>query len=53
MFANDTGGFVTHPNKKIINKHANKDLNSILKWLGINKLSLNYAKTKYVLFETT
>ena len=52
MFADDTSIFVTHPNIKIIYEHANEDLNSIYKWLRTNKLSLNYAKTKYVLFIT-
>ena len=50
MFADDTSVFVTHPNIKIIYKYANEDLNSIYEWLCTNKLSLNYAKTKYVLF---
>ena len=52
MFADDTSVFVTHSNIKIICKHANNDLNNICKWLRTNKLSLNYAKTKYVLFQT-
>ena len=58
MFADDTSIFVflySHLNIKIIifiYIHANEDLNSIYKWLCTNKLSLNYAKTKFMLFQT-
>ena len=52
MFAGDTSVFVTHPNIKIIYKHANEDLTSIYKWLHMNKLSLNYAQTKYLFIQT-
>ena len=52
MFADNTSVFVTHPDIKIIYKHANEDLNSNHKLLCTNKLSLNYAKTKYVLLQT-
>ena len=48
MFADDTSVFVTHPKIKIFFKHAN----GIYKWLCKNKLSLNYAKPKYMLFQT-
>ena len=50
--ADNTSVFEIHPNIKIIYKHANEDLNSIYKWLCTNKLSLNYAKIKYKLFQT-
>ena len=33
-------------------QRANEDLNSIYNWLGANKLSINFTKTKYVLFQT-
>ena len=53
MFADDASVFVTHPNINIIHKHANEDLiKSTYKWLCTNKLFLNYAKTKYILFQT-
>ena len=51
-FVDNTSVVVTHPNIKIVYKHANEDLKSIYKWPCLNKLSLNYAKTKYVLFQT-
>ena len=50
MFADDTSVFITNPNIKIIYKQVNDGLNIIYTWLCTNKLSLNYAQTKYVLF---
>ena len=54
IFADFTSVFVTHPNIKIIYKLVNEDLIAafISGCIQTNKLSLNYAKTKYVLFQT-
>ena len=52
MFADDTRVFIPHSNLNIIYQRANDDLNNIYNWLGANKLSLNFIKTKHVLFRT-
>ena len=52
MFADDTSVFIPHSNLNIMYQRANDDLNNIYNWLGANKLSLNFIKTKHVLFKT-
>ena len=52
MFADDTSVFISNSNLTTMYQRANEDLNSIYNWLGANKLSINFTKTKYVLFRT-
>ena len=52
MFADDTSVFIPHSNLDIMYQRANDDLNNIYNWLDANKLSLNFIKTKHVLFRT-
>ena len=52
IFADDTSVFISNSNLTTMYQRANEDLNSIYNWLGANKLSINFTKTKYVLFRT-
>ena len=52
MFADDTSVFISNSNITTMYQRANEDLNSIYNWLGASKLSINFTKTKYVLFRT-
>jgi hypothetical protein len=37
-------------NSRTISQNINNELNSIVEWLSLNKLSLNITKTKYMIF---
>ena len=52
LFADDTS--ITLSNSKIstLFHRFNKELHNVVTWLQCNKLSLNFEKTKYVLFKT-
>jgi hypothetical protein len=56
LYADDTSLCTTicahqqHPNGKDISQNINKELQLVYEWLTANKLSLNVAKTKYMLF---
>ena len=52
MFADDTSVFISNSNLITSYQRVNEDLNSIYNWLDANKLSINFTKTKYVLFRT-
>ena len=52
MFADDTSVFISNSNLTTKYQRANEDLNSIYNWLSANKLSINFTKTKYVMFRT-
>ena len=52
MFADDTSVFISNSNLTTMYQRANEDLHSIYNWLRANKLSINFTKTKYVLFRT-
>ena len=52
MFADDTNVFISNSNLTTMYQRENEYLNSIYNWLGVNKLSINFTKTKYVLFRT-
>ena len=52
MFADDTSVFISNSNLTTMYQRANEDLNSIYNWLSANKLSINFTKTKYVMFRT-
>ena len=52
MFADDTSVFISNSNLTTMYQRANEDLNSIYNWLSANKLSINFTKTKCVMFRT-
>ena len=46
MFADDTSVFISNCNLTTMHQRANQNLYSICNWLGANKLSINFTKTK-------
>ena len=50
MYADDSSLFLNGESPSDLIKIANQDLKQIIKWLNINKLSLNIKKSKYILF---
>ena len=51
LFAEDTALFPFDEHLKTLNKDVNYELHNIEAWLNVNKLSLNYSKTKYLLIK--
>ena len=52
LFADDTGFLLSSPNIKSLEKQANSELNKASEWFKANKLTLNVAKTKYIVFRS-
>ena len=50
LFADDTALLLTDSNLTTLNKKVNSEFSKIENWLNANKLSLNYSKTKYLLY---
>ena len=50
LFADDTVLIMSNSDLKELNKTANCELKKIEKWLSVNKLTLNYSKTSFMLF---
>ena len=50
LYADDANMFITGDNVDSMIQSINNELQSITSWLNINKLSLNVAKTHYVIF---
>ena len=49
-FADDTNLLFSSKNPKLITKLLNKDLKLLFEWLCANRLSLNVAKTEFIVF---
>ena len=49
-FADDTNLLYAHKDPKMIKKIVNKDLALLFQWLCANRLSLNVAKTEFIVF---
>ena len=49
-FADDTNLLYAHKDPKMIRKIVNKDLALLFQWLCANRLSLNVAKTEFIVF---
>jgi hypothetical protein len=50
-FADDTNLLCSHKNPKTLRKLVNDDLRVLFTWLCSNRLSLNVAKTEFVIFK--
>ena len=48
--ADDTTVYVSGHQKSTLYSDMKKDLENLIEWFRVNKLSLNVAKTNYVLF---
>ena len=53
LFADDTVLSMTNSCIKTLQHNVNKELMKIDEWMKLNKLSLNYSKTKYMLITNT
>ena len=49
-FADDTNLLCMDKNEKLLRRKMNEDLKLVFEWFCINKLSLNVAKTEFVIF---
>ena len=49
-FADDTNLLFSHKSQNTLRKILNKDLKSLYEWLCANRLSLNVAKTEFMVF---
>src|SRR6218665_1221630 len=52
MFADDTNAFLSHNSLETLVDIMNTELEKIVDWFNINKLSLNHDKTNYILFRS-
>ena len=52
-FADDTNLLFSNKNPKLLSKVLNKELNLLFEWLCSNRLSLNTAKTEFIIFRPT
>ena len=50
LFSDDTSYFYSHKDPNQLIRVMNCELSKISEWLKVNKLSLNVAKTNYILF---
>ena len=51
VFADDTNIFHSHSHlPDLVNEQLNTKFNRMFKWFCVNKLSINIAKTNYILF---
>ena len=50
LFANDSNLFYSHSDLQHLEQNFNRELSEISLWLRANKLSLNVAKTPFVIF---
>jgi len=53
LFADDSNLFVSNSDIHILFSHANDILEQLYCWLNANKLSINYEKTYYMIFNPT
>lgn len=51
LYADDSNIFKTGNNLRLLFRDVNKDLDNVAEWFKANKLSLNVAKTHYMLFQ--
>ena len=52
LFTDDSNLFYTHSDLQHLEQNVNRELSEINLWLRANKLSLNIAKTHFVIFHT-
>ena len=50
-FADDTNLLIKNSSPKQLKKHLNLDLKSLVKWLKVNKITLNTSKTELIIFK--
>ena len=50
MYADDTSMFMSGKDTNVLVKNMNEELCKLVRWLNINRLSLNIEKTHYIVF---
>ena len=50
LFADDSNFYASHSDINTLLSHMNNELNKVHNWISSNKLTLNIAKTHYVIF---
>ncbi|MEE9189443.1 MAG: reverse transcriptase family protein [Candidatus Neomarinimicrobiota bacterium] len=50
LFADDTNVFHSDPNPVSLSNTVNTELQKVMKWFAVNKLSINLKKTHYMVF---
>ena len=53
IFADDTNMFFTSDDLLHLESIVNEELNSVFKYCNINKISINFAKTTYMVISST
>ena len=53
LFADDSNVFFSHNNPYTLVNIINSELKKVTQWIRANKLSLNFQKTKYMLFSNS
>ena len=53
LFADDTNLLMSHKDQNTLMEQMNEELERISIWLALNKLSLNLAKTHFILFKSS
>ena len=49
LFADDTNLTLTHPQPEMLQKKVNENMQKIINWMRINKLSINYSKSEFMI----
>ena len=49
LFANDTNLTLTHSQLEMLQQKVNENMQKIIKWKRINKLSINYSKSEFMI----
>ena len=52
MYADDTNAFHSDKCLKSLTHVMQEEMNEVIKWLNVNKLSINTTKTKYIIFKS-
>ena len=52
MYADDTNAFHSDKSLKSLTHVMQEEMNEVIKWLNVNKLSINTTKTKYIIFKS-
>ena len=49
LFADDTNLTLTHSQPEILQQKVNENMQRIINWMRINKLSINYIKSEFMI----
>ena len=52
LFADDTNLTLMHSQPEILQQKVNENMQKIINWMRINKLSINYSKSEFMIITT-